>query len=222
MTMVAVKRLALKFAAAVLATAMLGAAVLGATIIAPALAHADTQDMDIGTLSNRYERIEASEQEVDGTENVVVTTRIGVLAAANRALDQATVSFSGEVVGDIMNADADHKWVNLLASDGSCIGVFVDNSMASRIKNVGDYSTTGTTLQVRGIYSIDCADHQGELDVHAMDVRVLDAGGTIEHMVSEEDINIGLQLCTVAFVLLVLFFVGRWYFSRRALRELDD
>ena len=218
MTNSAVKRLASAFAAAIFAVAML----LGAATAIPAQAHADTQDIDIGTLSNRYERIEASEQEVDGTENVVVTTRIGVLAAANRALDQATVSFSGEVVGDIMNADADHKWVNLLASDGSCIGVLVDNSMASRIKNVGDYSTTGTTLQVRGIYSIDCADHQGELDVHAVDVRVLDAGGAIEHVVSQDDINIGMQLCVVAFVLLVIFFVGRWYFSRRDLRELDD
>ncbi len=204
-------------AALVLAAAML-AVVAAATMAAFAAGHS----LDIGSLSNRYERIETSDQQADTTENVVVTTRIGVLAAANRALDESTVSFSGEVVGDIMNADADHKWVNVLGSDGSCIGVLVDNTMAERIKNVGDYSTTGTTLQVRGIYSIDCDEHQGELDVHAVDVRVLDSGGRVEHFVSETDVNLGLQLCLVGLVLIAAFFVGRWYFVHRDLRKLED
>lgn len=203
----------------------LAAALLGAALAAVALvpvAHADAATLDIGSLSNRYEQLESIGETVDGTENVVVTTRIGVLTAANRALDGATVSFSGEVVGDIMNADEEHKWVNLLATDGSCIGVLVDNDMAARISNKGDYDTTGTTLQVRGIYSIDCADHQGELDVHAIDVRVLDAGGHIEHYVSDADINIGLQMCAVGFLLLAVYFGLRWYFARREVHGEDD
>lgn len=200
----------------------LAALAFAAAAALPAAALAAGHSLDIGSLSNRYERIETDAQQADTTENVVVTTRIGVLTAANRALDGATVSFSGEVVGDIMNADADHKWLNVLGSDGNCIGVLVDSSMAERVKNVGDYSTTGTTLQVRGIYSIDCDEHQGELDVHAVDVRVLDAGGHVEHLVNETDVNLGLQLCLVGLVLIAAFFVGRWYFVRRDLRKLED
>lgn len=192
-----------------------------ALVVAPAALAVEKSQLDVGTLSNRYERLESIGEAVDGTENVVVTTRIGVLTAANRALDGATVSFSGEAVGDVMNADADHKWVNLLGSDGSCIGVLMDNDMASRVLNVGDYSTTGSTLQVRGIYSIDCGEHQGELDVHALDVRVLDAGGSVDHYVSDADVNIGMQLCFVGFLLLAVFFALRWFFARRGIKDED-
>lgn len=203
-----------------LAAAAIGLALAFAAFVPAALA--DELGLDIGSLSNRYEQLESIGQEADGTENVVVTTRIGVLTAANRALDGATVSFSGEVVGDVMNADEGHKWVNLLATDGSCIGVLVDDEMARRISNKGDYSTTGTTLQVRGIYSIDCKDHQGELDVHAIDARVLDPGGDIEHYVSEADVSFAMKLCAAGFLLLMAYFVLGWHFARREAREQDD
>lgn len=203
----------------IVATAM--CALLLALAVAPAALATGKSQLDVGTLSNRYEQLESIGEAVDGTENVVVTTRIGVLTAANRALDGATVSFSGEAVGDVMTADAEHKWVNLLGSDGSCIGVLIDNDMASRILNVGDYSTTGSTLQVRGIYSIDCDEHQGELDVHALDVRVLDAGGPVDHYVSDSDVNIGMQLCALGFLLLAVFFALRWFFARRSIKDED-
>lgn len=209
------RALARKTFAAVLAVALLALAMV------PAALATEKGQLDVGTLTNRYERLESIGEAVDGTENVVVTTRIGVLTAANRALDGATVSFSGEAVGDVMTADSEHKWVNLLGSDGSCIGVLVDNDMASRILNVGNYSTTGSMLQVRGIYSIDCDDHQGELDVHALDVRVLDAGGPVDHYVNDADINTGMQLCVVGFLLLAVFFGLRWFFARRGIKDED-
>ena len=118
-----------------------------------------------------------------------------------------------------MAGGAGHKWLNVLGTDGSCIGVWVDDDMAARISNVGSYSTTGTTIQVRGIYSLDCGDHQGELDVHALTIRVLDAGGPITHYVDDQDIATGLQLCAVAFILLAIFGVMRWREDRRAENE---
>ncbi|MGN0072611.1 MAG: hypothetical protein ACI36W_02265 [Coriobacteriales bacterium] len=194
-------------------------AVLAAAVLWPAAALAEEPLLDIGTLSNRYEAIEEGEPEVDDTDNVVVTTRVGVLTAANRALDEATVSFTGEVVGDIMAGGSGHKWLNVLGADGSCIGVWVDDDMAARISNVGSYSTTGTTIQVRGIYSLDCADHQGELDVHALTIRVLDPGGPVTHYADDQDITTGLQLCAVAFILLAVFGILRWREDRRAAEE---
>ena len=194
------------------------ALLLGALLV-PAAALADEPLLDVGTISNRYEELEEGEPEVDDTDNVVVPTRVGVLTAANRALNEATVSFTGEVVGDIMAGGAGHKWLNVLGTDGSCIGVWVDDDMAARISNVGSYSTTGTSIQVRGIYSLDCGDHQGELDVHALTIRVLDAGGPITHYVDDQDITTGLQLCAVAFILLAIFGVMRWREDRRAENE---
>ncbi|MGN0038438.1 MAG: hypothetical protein ACI36Y_04785 [Coriobacteriales bacterium] len=195
------------------------AALLAVAALVPAAALADEPLLDIGTLSNRYEALEEGEPEVDDTDNVVVPTRVGVLTAANRALNEATVSFTGEVVGDIMRGGSGHKWLNVLGADGSCIGVWVDDDMAARISNVGSYSTAGTTIQVRGIYSLDCEDHQGELDVHALTIRVLDPGGAITHYADDQDITTGLQLCAVAFMLLLVFGILRWREDRRAEKE---
>lgn len=195
------------------------AALLAVAVLVPAAALADEPLLDIGTLSNRYEALEEGEPEVDDTDNVVVPTRVGVLTAANRALNEATVSFTGEVVGDIMAGGSGHKWLNVLGADGSCIGVWVDDDMAARISNVGSYSTAGTTIQVRGIYSLDCEDHQGELDVHALTIRVLDPGGAITHYADDQDITTGLQLCAVAFMLLLVFGILRWREDRRAEKE---
>ena len=197
------------------------AAALAVGLLCPAAALADEPVLDIGTLSNRYQALEEEEPQADETDNVVVATRVGVLTAANRALNEATVSFTGEVVGDIMSGGEGHKWLNVLGADGSCIGVWVDDDMAARISNVGSYSTTGTTIQVRGIYSLDCGDHQGELDVHALTIRVLDAGGPITHYVDDQDIATGLQLCAVAFILLAIFGVMRWREDRRAENEVE-
>ena len=198
------------------------AAALAVGLLCPAAALADEPVLDIGTLSNRYQALEEEEPQADETDNVVVATRVGVLTAANRALNEATVSFTGEVVGDIMSGGEGYKWLNVLGADGSCIGVWVDDDMAARISNVGGYSTTGTSIQVRGIYSLDGADHQGELDVHALSIRVVDAGGAVTHYVDRRDVVLGLELCAVGFGLLLVFFILRWREDRRAQRTGDE
>ena len=182
----------------------------------------DDSQVEIGEISSRYQALDSLSETADESDSVVVATRIGVLTAVNRALAGSTVSFSGEVVGDIMNADADHKWINVLGSDGSCIGVLVTTDMANRIKNLGDYDTTGSTVQVRGIYSVDCSDHQGELDVHAIDIRILDGGGKITHYVSEADITLGMQLCGIGLILLIGFFLLRRWYDKREDKEDEE
>lgn len=166
-------------------------------------------DAALGVLSSRYEELEALDSSTDVSEQVVVDTHIGVLTAVNRALDGATVSFSGEAIGDIINADADHKWVNLLASDGGSIGVYMTTEQAAQIVHLGDYYNVGTTLQIKGVYHTSCGDHQGELDVHATEITVTDLGSDVTHTIDARDVMQGLALCGVALVLLIAFFVAR-------------
>lgn len=190
--------------------------------ILPAYAHADEQGPDaegVNVLSSRYASLDALENSTDKSDNVVTTTNIKVLVGANRSLDNATVVFTGEVVGDMMNGGNGHKWVNLLGDDGSSIGVLVTDEMAERVENTGDNSTTGSTLQVRGKCHIDCGEHQGELDVHALDIRVLDAGGPITHYADGNDVKTGLVLCAGGFVLLLIFIIIRWVMDRREERK---
>lgn len=188
----------------------------------PVCAHADEQEQDtegINVLSSRYASLDALENSTDDSDSVVTTTNIKVLTGANRSLDNATVVFTGEVVGDIMNGGDGYKWLNLLGDDGSGIGVLVTDEMAQRVVNTGDNSTTGSTLQVRGKCHIDCGDHQGELDVHALDIRVLDAGGPVTHYADANDLKVGIALCAAAFALLLIFMIARWVMDRREERE---
>ncbi len=167
------------------------------------------QEDSIGELSSRYASLEKLESATDDSDNVTTETRVGVLSSANLSLDGSSVTFNGEVVGDIMDAGDGYKWLNLLGDDGNSIGVFVTEEMAARVANVGGHSTTGSTLQVRGLYHLDCGEHQGELDVHATDIRVLEAGGAITHIVDADDLQLGLVLCGGAFALLLVFLLAR-------------
>ena len=102
------------------------AAALAVGLLCPAAALADEPVLDIGTLSNRYQALEEEELQADETDNVVVATRVGVLTAANRALNEATVSFTGEVVGDIMSG-----------GEGYIGGTVVGSILIATIGNVG-------------------------------------------------------------------------------------
>lgn len=169
-----------------------------------------------GALSDRYESLKDLSTSLTDEEGVVIATRIGVLASTNRALNNSEVSFSGEVVGDVLNADEGCKWINLRGSSNSVISGYVTDEQASLIQNVGDYHATGTTLQVVGTYHVACPEHQGELDVHAASVEVIDSGGPVIHLVSPGRLGLATGLCVLAALVLVAYIWARWYYGRQA------
>ena len=135
--------------------------------------------------------------------------------SANRALNGSEVSFTGEAVGDIVNADEGHKWVNIRGSSNSAISVYMPDDLAKLIQNVGDYHMTGTTLKITGTYHIACPEHEGELDVHASTAEVTDNGGPVTHMVAPGRLEAAFVLCIVAGLLLMAFLLVRRYLQRR-------
>ena len=97
------------------------------------------------------------------------------------AYDGREVVFTGEVIGDVLNA-GDHVWLNL--SDGSnAIGVWVEKALTGGIQNVGRYAQHGDTVEVRGIFHRACPDHGGDLDIHAQSVTVIQQGYPVSHPV---------------------------------------
>ena len=88
--------------------------------------------------------------------------------------DQKTVVFEGEVVGDILMRQ-DHAW--LAVSDGNnTIGVWVTAQQAEQISFVGKYGVRGDTVRIEGVFHRACAEHGGDLDIHADSVSVLAVG----------------------------------------------
>lgn len=178
----------------------------------PATAHAitiDTSDDDIGTLADRFSTLDDLSNSKNSDDEVVVNTRIAVLASVNRALDKTEVRFTGEAVGEIIDADDEHKWVNVCDNGGNSIGVYMTDEQAEHVVNCGDYKTTGTVLDITGAYYIACDAHQGALDVHASQVSLVDAGGETTHEVDVGRLVAGVVLCAVALALVIVFVVLR-------------
>jgi trk system potassium uptake protein TrkH len=102
------------------------------------------------------------------------------LNSAAAHLDHQQVSFVGEAVGDIINADNNHFWVTLNNGRAS-ISVYIDADSAQTITNLGGYQKRGTTLEVVGEFNLACDQHDGQSDVHAISTMVVDPGEPIEH-----------------------------------------
>lgn len=115
-----------------------------------------------------------------------------------------TVHYCGEAVGDILYR-GDYAWVNL--SDGvNTISCFIPASEANKITLLGRYGAVGDTVELTGTFHRDCAEHGGDLDIHADALSVTVRG----HAAGKEPsaplvLSAGaLFLCAFAGVVLVI------------------
>jgi len=112
----------------------------------------------------------------------------------NRAKDYdgRTVSYSGEVIGDIM-VRGGHAWINV--GDGeNAIGVWLDKNLIKDIKYTGSYKSRGDWIQVSGVFHRACSQHGGDLDIHAQNISIVNPGRPIKHYLSLGKINLTIIL----------------------------
>ncbi len=108
-------------------------------------------------------------------------TSIVDLSTADSYYDLQTVQVVGEVVGDNLRADVngEYRWICLQAlnSDSNAtLMAYMTEEQAAKIESYGKYGTTGTHLQVHGVFHLVCSEHEGETDLHAESVSVVDQG----------------------------------------------
>lgn len=126
------------------------------------------------------------------------------------ALDGQTVTYTGEVVGDIMKR-GDHTWLNL--SDGSnAMGVWAETAALGQIAVAGRYGEKGDTVEVTGTFHRACREHGGDLDIHADTLTVLTPGSAVEH-----DVHWGRLIAAGVFVVLDAVILARVWMKRRRL-----
>ena len=124
--------------------------------------------------------------------------KIGDLALADSYYDDQTVKVRGEVVGDAirpMLEGRDACWITLRDFDtGDTISVFVRASDLDKIDVYGAYGRVGTTLEIQGTYHLDCADHEGDSDIHATVVDWVAAGYEIPDQFDIRDFEVPFGL----------------------------
>ncbi len=98
----------------------------------------------------------------------------GELIEKGAEYDGKAVEYSGEAIGEGMTR-GDHGWINV--SDGAnALGVWVSAAALSSIHAYGTYRTGGDVLRIRGTFHRACAEHGGDMDLHADSVEVLERG----------------------------------------------
>jgi len=101
------------------------------------------------------------------------------------SFDGKTVTYGGEVVGDILYR-GDNAWIGI--SDGAnTVSVYIPAGEAKNISYVGGYRVVGDTVQITGVFHRACTEHGGDLDIHADAVNIVRAGHT-----EEDDPSAGL------------------------------
>lgn len=167
---------------------------------APALAFADDgDDEDDSNLINPQQRPDSS---------FIYDSSIIDLSNADSYYDKQTVQITGEVVGDIIDARDGMVWVTLSEASNSSnasIAVLMTRESASHIDTLGRYGTTGTMLQVRGVFHLACPEDQGLSDVHATSVAVVAKGVHHANEFRPEAFAVGAALTVIGFALMGLF-----------------
>ena len=167
---------------------------------APALAFADDDDSeDDSNLINPQQRPDSS---------FIYDSSIVDLSNADSYYDKQTVQITGEAVGDIIDASDGMVWVTLAeasSSSNASVAVLMTRESASHIDTLGRYGTTGTMLQVRGVFHLACPEDQGLSDVHATSVAVVTKGSHHANEFRPEAFAVGAALTVVGFALMGLF-----------------
>ncbi len=126
------------------------------------------------------------------------------IAQADPDLDGVVIVFTGEAIGDSLRAPAGQRWVNVLEG-ATAVGVVADPELFAGIDGFGEWSRTGTRVEVTGVLNIACTQHGGDLDVHASEVRVLAPSEPVERPISPEKGVAALGALALALVLVLRF-----------------
>lgn len=137
-------------------------------------------------------------------------TTIADLAQADSYYEGQTVFVQGEVVGDRINDEMqpDNCWVTLQDDDPanpSVVSVFMTMEQAKNIDTYGSYGVTGTMLQVRGTFHLDCREHQGMSDIHVEEVSALAAGSESKPGMDPKLFGLGIVSVLAGLALLALY-----------------
>ena len=113
--------------------------------------------------------------------------------------DGKTISYSGEVIGDIL-IRKDYAWINV--NDGkNAIGIWVTKDLIKELQYVGSYSAVGDFVEATGIFHRSCLEHGGDLDIHAQAITKIKSGSIVSYGLNYKAIKIAIGLS--CFILLV-------------------
>lgn len=132
-----------------------------------------------------------------------------------KSFDGKLVVVEGEVVGDIIYHRSG-AWINVnddvyarkSIAEGnkpqgpnSGIGIWISKKDAKKIRYAGDYFHKGDIVRVEGIFNSNCPEHNGEVDIHARELVIVEPGRRIKH-------EIDVKLAVIAIGMFIFTAIG--------------
>lgn len=148
----------------------------------------------------------------------IYDTSIAALSEADSYYNNQTVQVVGEVIGDNIREGLSgrERWITLAAVEKestATVSVLMSAESAAKIDTYGKYGTTGTKLQVRGTFHLVCPEHEGQTDLHADVVTVVEKG---KH--HPDSFNAGAFVPGMVMVVAGLIIMGVFYYFRERRR----
>lgn len=114
-------------------------------------------------------------------------TEINTLIEKSQAFDGQTVTVEGEALGEAM-LRGEYAWINI-SDNTNAIGVWLKASDAQKISVFGDYRHKGDTVKITGIFSRNCAEHGGDVDIHNQAMEIIEKGTNVPETITQTKIN---------------------------------
>ena len=147
-----------------------------------------------------------------------------------KEFDGEDVTFAGEVIGEAM-ARGDMAWLHINddayyvknVEEGAQLGgyntgmaVWLPAGLAEDIEYFGDYKHEGDIVEVEGIFNEACAEHGGDMDIHASALTVLEQGHDVVDEVKPRKVVWAVVLAAVA---AALYLFERYWLRGAELRR---
>lgn len=147
-----------------------------------------------------------------------------------KEFDGQDVTFAGEAIGEAM-VRGDMAWLHINddayylqnVEEGAQLGgyntgmaIWLPADLAGQIAYFGDYEHEGDIVEVDGVFNAACAEHGGDMDIHASALSVVDQGHEVVDEVKPQKVVWAVVLAALA---LALYLAERFWLRGAELRR---
>lgn len=128
---------------------------------------------------------------------------INDLIKESHTYDKQSIVIEAEVILEVLERD-DYAWINV--NDGTnAIGVYLPIEMTQDLDVFGDYNHIGDKVLIEGVFSRNCDEHGGEIDIHATSLTIVEEGYIVEREVSVWKFAIAFISFSLSIIVLLVY-----------------
>lgn len=128
---------------------------------------------------------------------------INDLISQSHAYDDQAITIEAEVILEVLER-GENAWINV--NDGTnAIGVYLPIEMVKDLDVFGDYNHKGDVVLIEGIFTRNCDEHGGEIDIHATKLTIVEEGYVVTHELSSLKFIIAFMSFTLSVIALFAY-----------------